>query len=256
MFLARTTRINTIFRVIRIACVATACFAGGSFHAQNLEAARMAHDAGDFLEAAEMAAALNTVDGYALAAESLAVYGFHIAAPGQEREDVFARATDYGLEAVRLDPQNVQAHLQLAHAMGRYAQVVSVVEVLGNRYVTRVRDAVETAAELEPESAMAHLGIAAWHAEALSKAGIVARLLFGASSARALEHIDLALEYGPELKVVQLETGYSLLLLSERRYGDRALRLLRAARELPIGNAWEEFLHERALEVLAEYGEC
>ena len=215
----------------------------------------MAHDEGNFLAAAEMAAELNNADGYALAAESLSVYGYHIAT-GQEQEDIFATATEYGLEAVRLDPRNVQAHLQLAHAMGRYAQVVGVIEVLGNRYVGRVRDAVETAVELDPESPLAHLGIAVWHAEALDKAGIIARLLFGASSARALEHIDLALEYGSELKVVQLETGYSLLLLSERRYGDRALQLLRAARETPNGNAWDEFLHERVLESLAEIGEC
>ncbi len=255
MFSARKTGIGAVLRIIRIACLAIACFAGGSFHAQSLEAARMAYDAGDFLQAASMAAELNTADGYALAADSLAIYGYHIAAPDREREDIFARATGYGLEAVRLDPQNAQAHLQLAHAMGRYAQVVGVIEVLGNRYVTRVRDAVETAAELDPESAMAHLGIAVWHAEALDKAGIIARLLFGASSAKVLEHIDLALAYGPELKIVQLETGYSLLLLSERRYGDRALRLLRAARELPIGNAWDEFLHERALKILADLGE-
>ncbi len=216
----------------------------------------MARDNGDFLTAAEIAAELNTSDGYALAAESLAVYGYHIATAGEEQEEIFATATDYGMESVRLDPQNVQAHLQLAHAMGRYAQVVGVLEVLGNRYVTRVRDAVETAVELDPDSALAHLGIAVWHAEALDKAGIIARLLFRASSARALEHIDLALEYGSELKVVQLETGYSLLLLSERRYGDRALQLLRAARETPNGNAWDEFLHERVLESLAEIGEC
>ena len=256
MFSARKTGTSPVFRVFRIACVAGACFAGGSFHAQSLEAARMVYDEGDFLEAADMAAELNTSDGYALAAESLAVYGYHIAVPGQEREDIFARATDYGMNAVRLDPQNVQAHLQLAHAMGRYAQVVGVIEVLGNRYVTRVRDAVETAAELDPESAMAHLGIAVWHAEALDKAGIISRLLFGASSAQALEHIDLALEYGSDMKVIQLETGYSLLLLSERRYGDRAIQLLRTARELPTVNAWDEFLHERTLEMLTELGEC
>lgn len=255
MFWANKTRLGSILRKIRIACVACACFAGGSFHAESLEAARTAFDAGEFLEAADMAAQLNSSDGYALAANSLAVYGFHIAAPGQQQEDIFARATDYGMEAVRLDPRNAEAHLQLAHAMGRYAQVVSVIRVLGNRYVTRVRDAVETAAELEPESAMAHLGIAAWHAVALDSGGIVARLLFSASRARALKHIDLALKYGSELKVVQLETGYLLLLLSERHYGDHALQLLRTARELPNGNAWNEFLHERALEILADMGE-
>ena len=216
----------------------------------------MAQDEGNFLESADLAAALDTSEGHALAAESLAIYGYHIAVPGQEREDIFDRATNHGMEAVRLDPQNVQAHLQLAHAMGRYAQVVGVIEVLGNRYVTRVRDALETAAELDPESAMAHLGIASWHSEALDKAGIISRLLFGASNARALEHIDLALEHGSDMKVVQLETGYALLLLSERRYGGRALQLFRNARELPIGNAWEGFLHERALEMLAELSEC
>ena len=214
----------------------------------------MAFDEGDFLEAANTAAELGTADGFALAANSLAIYGYHIAA-GREQKDIFARATDYGLEAVRLDPLNTQSHLQLAHAMGRYAQVVGIIEMLGNRYVRRVRDAVETAAELDPESAIAHLGIAVWHAEALDKAGFVARLLFGASSASALEHIELALEFGPELKVVRLESGYALLLLSERRHGDRARQLLRDARELPIGNAWDGFLQERALAMLAAMDE-
>ena len=254
MFSANKSGIGAISGLLRAAALAGACCVGGSWHAQSPQAARTAYDEGDFLAAAELAAALNTSAGFALAANSLAVYGFHVAAERQ-REDIFARATDYGLEAVRLDPRNVDAHLQLAHAMGRYAQVAGVAEALGNRYVSRVRDAVETAAQLDPVSAMAHLGIATWHAETIDKAGFAARPLFGASRARALEHIDLALEYGPELKVVQLEAGNALLLLSKRRHRDRALRLLRAARELPNGNAWDEFLHQRALEMLADLGE-
>ena len=249
--------LNHGFRFARLArvCAAIAvCLAGNAFHAQSLEAARSARDRGDFIEAAELAAAGNSAAGYALAADALAIYGYHIASDG-EREDIFARATQYGLEAVQLDPQNVQAHLQLAHAMGRYAQVVSVIEVLGNRYVGRVREAVETAAELEPESALAHLGIALWHAEALHQAGFVARLLFGASRRSALEHIDLALAYGPELKIVQLEAGYSLLLLDERRYAGRAGALLRNARSLPVANAWDALLQERVLQLLADLGE-
>lgn len=244
----------TLLKIIRIACIVLVSLVGGTFHAQSLEAARLAFDEGAFMEAAEMAAEFKTADAHALAAESLAVYGFHLAGE-EEREEIFSRATGHGLEAVRLGPENVNAHLQLAHAMGRYAQVVGVIEVLGNGYVRRVRNAVETAAELDPESAMAHLGVALWHAEALNKAGIVARLLFGASSGRSLDHIELALEYGPELKVVQLETGLALMLLSERRYGERARELLLNARELPVGNAWDGFLHERALDLLAELGE-
>lgn len=244
----------TIPKLARVCCVAVACFTGGVFHAQSLEAARLAFDEGQFIEAAELAGEFNTADAHALAAESLAIYGFHLASE-DERKDIFARATDHGLEAVRLEPENVNAHLQLAHAMGRYAQVVGIIEVLGNRYVWRVRDAVETAAELDPESAMAHLGIAVWHAEALDKAGIFARLLFGASSARALDHIDVALAYGSDLKVVQLETGYALLLLSERRYGERARELLLDARAIPVRNAWDGFLQERTLDLLAELGE-
>ncbi len=241
-------------RLLRLALLATACLAGASFHAQSLEAARLAWEQGRFIEAADIAARLGSSDGYALAAESLAVHGFHIAT-GKEQEEIFARATEYGIESVELDPGNINAHLQLSHAMGRYAQVVGVVEMLGNRYVWRVRDAVETAVELDPESPVAHLGIAMWHAEALDKAGLFARLLFRASSTEALKHIDIALEHGSNEKVVQTESAYALLLLSKRRHGERARQLLQNSRELPVRHVWDGFLHERSLQLLAEFGE-
>ena len=241
-------------RLVRIVCVLIAGLAGGTFHAQSLEAARLAYVEGDFLQAADIAGEFNTADAHALAAESLAIYGFHLASEN-EQEEIFARATDHGLEAVRLEPENVNAHLQLAHAMGRYAQVVGVIEVLGNGYVRRVRNAVQTAIEMDSESALAHLGLAVWHAEALDKAGIFARILFGASSARALTHLERALELAPDSKVVTLESGLGFLLLSERRYGDRAQQLLLKSRSIPIQNAWEGFMHETAVEMLEELGE-
>ncbi len=236
---------------LRAAWLAAACLTFGSLHAQSIESARTAFDEGDFLGAAEMTARLDTSSGYALAAEALAIYGFHLAGE-EERAEIFATATEYAEKAVELDAENVEAHLQLAHAMGRYAQTMSVLEIFGDGYVGRVRDASETAARLAPESAIAHLGIASWHAQALHEGGIAARLAFGASRSRALEHIDLALRYGTDQTIVQLEAGNALLLLSERRYGERARQLLINARDMPVRDAHEALLRQRALLLLAD----
>ena len=93
----------------------------GTAAAQSLEAARAAQDEGRFIEAARLGEALGTADGYALAAESLAIHGYYVAKE-PEKEALFERAMGLAEEAVRLDPVNPEAHLQSAHAMGRYAQ--------------------------------------------------------------------------------------------------------------------------------------
>ena len=69
--------------------------------AQSIEAARAALDEGRFMEATELAESLETSDGYALAARSLAIHGYHFA-KDDEKQALFERATKLAREAVQI----------------------------------------------------------------------------------------------------------------------------------------------------------
>ncbi|MXX04434.1 MAG: hypothetical protein F4Z49_11930, partial [Gemmatimonadetes bacterium] len=66
MMLARIARLATVGALVLLAVGA---------NAQSIDDARIAFEEGRFLEAADLAEALGTSVGYALAAQSLAVHG-------------------------------------------------------------------------------------------------------------------------------------------------------------------------------------
>ena len=222
----------------------------GTAFAQSIEAARAAQDEGRFLEAVKLAEALGTSAEYALAAESLAIYGYYLARD-PEKEALFNRAIRLAEEAVQLDAANAQAHLQSAHVMGRHAQTIGAAKAIGKGYVEKVRQSLEDALALEPEMAAAHLSLATWHAEAINGAGIAARLVYGASRKRARAHYARAVKLAPDAKVVYVEYALGLLLLNEKKNRKRARELLERAIETRSKDAYDRLLHERALEKLA-----
>ena len=222
----------------------------GTVGAQSLEAARAAQDEGRFIEAARLGEELGTSAGYALAAESLAIHGYYVAAE-PEKEALFERAMRLAEEAVRLDPANPEAHLQSAHATGRYAQTIGAAKALAQGYAGKVRKAIENALARDPEMAGAHLSLATWHAEIINGAGIAARVVFGASRKRALAHYERALELAPDEKLAYLEYALGLLLLKKKKDRKKARDLLARAIETPARDAYDRLLHELAVERLA-----
>ena len=222
----------------------------GAASAQSIEAARTALSEGRFVEAAKLGEALNTSDGYALAAEALAIHGHYLAAEDTKAE-LLDRAMQLGQEAIREDSENPAAHLQHAHAMGRYTQAVGTLKVK-REYAGQVRAALERALILEPGLAEAHLSLGAWHAEAIRGGGFMARMLFGASGNDAIAHYGAALELAPDAKIVHAEYALGLLLLDRRRHLEEARSLLERARELPARDAHDRIVHDRVIARLAE----
>ena len=168
----------------------------GTTNAQSIEEARTLYTEGRFTEAAELAQSLDTLEGYALAANSLAIYSYYMA-PDGEKEGSFRRAVELAQKAILLDNSNPEAYLQLAHAMGRLAQVTGTWEALNEGYAGQVRDAIQEALRLAPDMAAAHLSLAAWHAGVVGAAGFMAGLLYDANEEDALAHFERALELAP-----------------------------------------------------------
>ena len=233
-------------------CLTIVCmFApAGIAGAQSIDEARTAYTEGRFTEAADLARVLDTSEAYALAANSLAIYGYYMA-PDGEKAGLFGRAVEFARKAIRLDAANPEAHLQLAHAMGRRVQVIGILKALKEGYASQVRDAVQEALRLDPDMAAAHLSLGAWHAGAVSNGGFVAGLLYGANEEDALAHFERALELAPREKIVFLEYALGLLSLDAIGNREQAHDLLERAIPLPQKDAHDRIIHRKAVEQLA-----
>ena len=229
---------------------ATALFAANGLQADALADANAAFDAGRFLEAAEQAVAIGTVDGFVLAARAHRVHGSHIAPP-EEQQVHLRQAMDHAEQAIALAADDPWAHIESASAIGRYAETIGIGEALTGGYGGKMRDALQEALELDPDNAIAHLALGSWHANVVDRTGaLVARMTFGATRKKAMEHLERSLELWPDSKAVLLEAGTALLVLDAKKHRERALELLRAAVASPADNAYDTLLHGQALERL------
>lgn len=218
--------------------------------AQSIEDAYTAYTEGRFVEAAEVAETLKTSEAHALAANSLAIYSYYIA-DDDDKQDLFNRATLLAQEAIRLDALNPEAHLQWAHASGRYSQTIGVLKAANQGYAKKVRDSIKTVLELDPEMASAHLSLATWHAEAISGGGFMAGVLYGASRKKALAHFEKAMELAPDQKVVLVEYALGLLRMGGGANRERAHDLLLRSNQMPSRDAHDRILHQMAVRQLA-----
>ena len=236
---------HVAFFTVVLLCVAANCAI-----AQSIEAARAAFDEGRFLEAAEIAGGLGTAQALTLANLSLVTYGYYLAEDDDE-QGFYLRAMALGEQAVELDAGDAESNLRWAQAMGRYAQTIGNMRALREGYGGRIREGIEGALAFDPELAMAHISLAAWHAEGV-KAGFVARTVLGASRKKAREHYERGLELGPDQKDVVFEYARGLVVLDERKNREKARAMYLRAREIPALNASDRLLDERTLRKLAK----
>ena len=215
--------------------------------AQTIDAARALFVEGRFLDAARDAKLLKTSDGYTLAAKSLAIHGFFNAEDGR-KQTLFKEAITLAEEAVRLGPGNPHAHIELAHAKGRYAETIGTLEALEGGFAEQVRSAAEKALALKPDLAAAHLVLGTWHARVIGEGGFMARMLYGASEKDALAHYEKALELAPGNKYPLVQYAQGLLLLDEDDHRRTARRLFTRAIALPSVDALDRLVHKQAVD--------
>lgn len=237
--------------VLTCLTVASAILLTGAAGAQSIETARAALDEGRFVEATELAESLETSEGYALAARSLAIHGYHFA-KDEEKQALFERATRLAEEAIRLDPGNPSAYLQFAHALGRYTQTIDLSVVFKKGYPKEVREALEEALRLDPDMAAAHFSLGSWHAEARHAGGVMAGILYGASKKDALTHFERALELAPQDKPTLYRYAHGILLLDRDSNYRQAHDLLTRAVKIPSKDAYDRIIHQLVVELLED----
>ena len=189
----------------------------------DLESAKTLYVRGAFEAAASTAAALETANGYALAAQALLVNALFLK-EGGPRLEALRQAHDLAKAGLEIDPDHIDSHLQAAGALGLQARVKN-----SGQLARDARVHLRSILELDGDHALALAALGGWHGEVLQRVGrILGKIFYGASRKSVLENFDRAIRLRPDLP--SLRVGYAKALLSfPSRYRPQAATLLKEA---------------------------
>ena len=135
--------------------------AGAAAHGQDLRQAHTLYDQGAMLKAADLARGFGTADGYALAAQATLVAAIY-QVPGRPDETLLRQAAVDARAALTLDPDDVQALLRLAVALG-YIDESHPIDAHLNGTAHEGKALLDRALALAPDNAWAHGMLGVWH---------------------------------------------------------------------------------------------
>ncbi|MFD2608918.1 tetratricopeptide repeat protein [Deinococcus taklimakanensis] len=219
----------------------------GAAGAQSLQSASAQLKSGKWQEAATAAAALNTADGYALAAEAT-TQGASVSADGQKKA-MFQKAQDYAKKAIELNPNSAEAYFELARAQGRMAQYAGIMESLG--IAKDMKRNLDKAISLNPKLAGAYVALGLWNANLNSK-GFIATSATGANKNDVVPNFKKALALEPNNPTHRLEYVNAMLLLNASANKSFAVSQLQAAVAMPATDFWQKRDQDQAKALLAK----
>ncbi len=159
---------------------------------------------------------------------------------------MFLEVAERAEAQARREPGNASAHYWRAYALGRYSQVISVVKALAQGLGLRVRSSLETAIELAPAHADAHVALGAFHAEVIDKVGKLLGRAQGADGGLGLKLFRHALELNPASAIARIEYATALVMIEGERQHAEADRLYAQAAQCTPMDATERLHVELA----------
>lgn len=203
--------------------------------AEALADAWRAYHAGDFEAAHSAGSTLGPIGGV-VACKAMGIHATYLIDDEKTKLARFEAVAKLAEEAIAALPKEANAHYFRAFGWGRYSQLISVTKALSQGIAGRVKESLDQTLKLAPKHAEAHLALAVYHAEIVSKVGgMIASLTYGAKAATAEELIAKAQKLAPDSPIAFLEHGNVLLLLKGRNSEDAAVAAyLKATKMKPI----------------------
>ncbi|WP_045727657.1 hypothetical protein [Xanthomonas sp. GPE 39] len=217
--------------------------AGKGHDAQTLSAALIeawrAFHHGQF-ERAYTAGQTLGVLGASVAIKALGIHTSYLVADGKDKLQRLQQAATLAEAAIAALPEEANSHYRHAFALGRYSQELSIAKAIKQGIAGKVRKSLETALELQPKHAEAHMALSVYHAEIIGKVGaMIGGLTYGAKAASAEQHIRQALKLTPEAPIAHIEHANVLLLLHGDKREDEAAQAFEKAATLTPRDAME-----------------
>ena len=217
----------------------------------NLKDANILYDKGKYLESVNLASEILSIESYIFRARTLAIYG-HFLLDGEEAIQVFKKAKDFAFLALDIDNLDDNAHVEAAHTMGRYSQLLGIVRALKDGYAEKISFHLDQAIKINPNNVSAQISKGTWHAEIVDKAGFMANILYGATSDQAREHYENALNLDAENIGFLYEISYGLWLLDSKKDRVKAKNLLSKVIEAEPKNHLDGLYIEKAKNLIKE----
>ena len=199
-----------------------------------LEAWRRYH-AGDFAGAVALADETG-LEAHAVANKAGGIYADYLEENEKAKVAIYQAGIKRAEEAIQRWDQDANAHYFHAFLLGRYSQSISITQALTQGIGGKVRESLENALSLSPEHAEAHTALGSTTQRSSTRsARWWARLTYGASIDKALEHFERALELTPDAPIAHIEYGNGLyLLFGDKRLDDSNAAYEKAAAIKPI----------------------
>ncbi len=217
----------------------------------SLQRAKILFIEGNWLQAAQLAKKDASAEGLAFSSQITSYYGRFVAQK-KDKQLFFAHAMELAEEAVRINPNNSFAHLQYAHAMGRFSQSVGILKAISEGYADRILESTKKAITLDPNSAKAYMLLGNWHAEIINSAGFMGRIIYGADETEALASYEKAIGLDPNNFLLLFEHAGGLIKLDKEEYSDLAQKQLRKILNNKPKSVLEKIIKERAEKTLSE----
>lgn len=213
--------------------------------AEDLPQARALYRAGEMDEAATIARGLGSAVAYALAAKATLVQALE--ASESEREALLERAAEDANKALELDPENVQAHLQLAAVLGRLAQGEDPLTAYVKGYAQDGKQLLDQALALAPRDARANALLGMWHLQVVRYAGeSLGKSLYGASEQAGLDYCARASSLAPRDVSVRFGCALSRVQVDPERFRRSALEELAQVGRMPARDAADRLIQSKA----------
>ena len=146
------------------------------------------------------------------------------------RDQAVEKAIADSEQALESDANNVEAHLQLAIALGFKARRLGTMRAHLMGLADDARGHVEAALALAPDDPWAYAVLGGWNLEIVGRAGnAVGRAFYGATRRAGIAAYDRALALDPGNMVLQYERALALISLDPVRLKGQAEKSLAAA---------------------------
>lgn len=211
-------------------------------YAQNLYAE------GEYERAASTASQVRSADSLTLAAQAWNAHALTLM--DAEAALPSARlAHEAAEQALGLDPNHVQARLQLAIALWLEGRTLAPMASYRQRVPQRGRDLIESAALDAPSEAWAFALLGAWHLEVARKGGGLGSAMLGADVKDGVRYLRAALAMAPHDPAVATQCAVALLAYDAERYRDDADAALELAKAATPQDAFQAAMQARAHEL-------
>jgi len=212
--------------------------------AANIPQAQAHLDAGQYTQAISTASSEGTAQGYILAAEALSAQVMLELVPDVNGSAKDAKAL--AQKALDIEPENTEALIQYALALGFEARSSSLMKAYFGKLPDKSKAAIDIAYAAAPDDARTAALQGAWHLGIVRKTGEKrARKMFGASESDGVKWYDNAVARAPSDIVILGNYAITLLALDPVKYRDKSEALLLAIEASPARNATETEVKRR-----------